>query len=107
MIDPMEHTVSGPRMGYSEPVSRRHTLDPAIGAMLARRRRQLGWSLRIAGRRAGISFGMIGMMERGQRAPSVVLAVHLARAYRLSDADVRLLLSGAISDVGRDWPGRP
>jgi transcriptional regulator with XRE-family HTH domain len=101
--DPMEHSQSGAPMGSE---SRRHDLDPAIGAMLARRRRALGWSLRIAVRRTGISFWMIGLMERGQRAPSIVLAVQLARAYRLTESDVALLLSGAVSDVGRDYPYR-
>ncbi len=93
-------------MGYSEPVSRRHRLDPAIGAMLARRRRQLGWSYRQAGHRTGISYGMLAMMERGQRAPSIIVATLLARAYRLTEADTAWLLSGALADVGRDWPGR-
>ena len=74
--------------------------------MLAARRRARGWSLRDAGRHTGISFGYLGLLERGQRAPSTVVAAVLARVYELTPADSSWLWSGAVADVGRDYPGR-
>ena len=65
-----------------------------------------GWGLRAAARHAGISFGYLGALERGERAPSTVVAGVLARVYQLDADDSAWLWSGAIGGAGRDYPGR-
>jgi transcriptional regulator with XRE-family HTH domain len=51
-----------------------------IGSRLKRERKRLGWSLREAGKAAGVDFGQIGKTEKGQ------LGIHLDTLYRLSRA---------------------
>ena len=83
-----------------------NSLDPAVAKILARRRRELGWSLREAARRAGVSSGMVAMLEHGERAPSAALARELVLAYSLARADADALRSAALPGVGRDSPYR-
>jgi hypothetical protein len=45
---------------------------------------------------------MIGMLETGQRVPSVALAEVLIDGYRLDAGDAELLRSVALPGVGRD-----
>jgi transcriptional regulator with XRE-family HTH domain len=89
-----------------ENTTRHLPLPPDLAALLAARRRQLGWSYRQAARRTGIAHGYLCMLEHGQRAPSIIVAVILSRAYGLSAADADRLAAVAVYDHGRDWPGR-
>ncbi len=81
-------------------------LDPEVAAMLAAARRQLGWSYRQAGRKSGVAYGYLCLLEQGKRAPSVVVARILAAAYRLGEDDARRLEACAVTGAGRDWPAR-
>ena len=104
----MQDIIDPPRP-YDPPWRSRHahrSLDPAVSSMLARRRRELGWSLSEAERRTGVSRRMLSMLERGERVPSTVLADDLAAGYGLSPSDASLLWSAALPNVGRDSPYR-
>jgi transcriptional regulator with XRE-family HTH domain len=89
---------------YREP--RRH-LDPAVAALLHRARRARGWSYRLAGKRTGVAFGYLAMLEAGRRVPSVVVAEALIDSYKLTGADAEALRGVSLHGVGRDWHHRP
>jgi len=78
-------------------------LPPELAAMLAARRRELGWSYREAGRRTGVAFGYIHDLEHRRRGPSVVVARELAIGYGLSVREADWLESASVIGHGRDW----
>jgi DNA-binding XRE family transcriptional regulator len=80
----------------------RRELPPELAAMLAVARRDRGWSLREAARRAGVTPGTIVHLEKGRRAPSIIVAEDLIAAYRLPHADAERLRSAAVP-AGRRW----
>ncbi len=81
-------------------------LDPEVAEMLAQSRRDRGWSQVTAAANLRISRRMIGMLEAGQRVPSVSLAEVLIDGYHLDAGDADLLRSVALPGVGRDSPYR-
>lgn len=78
-------------------------LPPEVAGVLRRGRRARGWSFRMAGKRTGVAFGYLHMLEAGTRVPSVVVAEALVEGYGLSGADAEALRSVALVGVGRDW----
>lgn len=74
--------------------------------MLAAARRDRGWSLREAARRAGVTPGTVVHLEKGRRAPSIAVAEDIIAAYRLPYADAERLRSAAVTDAGRSSPPR-
>lgn len=86
--------------------STRHTITPELAAVLADARRRRGWSLREAGRRAKVAHGTIAHLEKGRRAPSVVVARNIIRAYQLTEAEAAMLRSEAVEGAGWDSPYR-
>lgn len=78
--------------------------DEAAGCLIRARRRQLGWSIEFAARRAGCSTGMWSQLENAKRRPSVVMAAEIADALGLSGADLDTVLAAGLEGVGRDSP---
>jgi transcriptional regulator with XRE-family HTH domain len=74
--------------------------------MLADARRGRGWSLREAGRRAGVTPGTIVHLEKARRAPSILVAEDIIDAYELPNDCAEMLRSAAVTDAGRSYPGR-
>jgi transcriptional regulator with XRE-family HTH domain len=72
--------------------------------MLADARRGRGWSLREAARRIGCAPGTVVHLERGRRAPSVVLAHGIVGAYRLDDHQADMLMAEAVDNAGKSSP---
>lgn len=104
----MQDVVS-PRRPHDPPWRSRtahRNLDPAVAAMLAQARTDRGWNKMRAAARTGVSRRMIGMLEAGQRVPSVVLAETLIDGYELSYTEATLLRSVALRYVSRDSPYR-
>jgi transcriptional regulator with XRE-family HTH domain len=77
-----------------------------VAAILAQARAERGWSCAAAAARLGISRRMLGMLEHGQRVPSVVLAEALIAGYDLDVDQAHMLRSTALPNVGRDSPFR-
>jgi len=82
---------------------RRHYLSASAAAELRNARRRQGLSLRALEARTGIAYGYLGMLERGQRAPSVEVARLLAPALRLEPDAAARLMAEAVPDAGRSW----
>ena len=82
----------------------RHTVTPELAAMLADARRRRGWGQREAARNAEVSYGMIGHLEHGRRAPSAAVAENLIDAYQLGPAEAAMLRAEAVEDAGRSYP---
>ena len=104
----MQDDVS-PRRPHDPPWRSRHahrSLDPAVARMLAGARHGRGWTQYTAAAALGVSRRMIGMLEAGQRVPSVVMAEDLIGGYGLGVAEAELLRSVALPDVGRASPYR-
>jgi transcriptional regulator with XRE-family HTH domain len=72
--------------------------------MLAGARRQRGWSLREAARRADVSPGTIVHLEKARRAPSIVVAERIIDVYRLADTEAGMLRAEAVEGAGWDSP---
>jgi transcriptional regulator with XRE-family HTH domain len=81
----------------------RSMLNPKVAVFLLQVRQLHGLSLERAARLAGISTGMLSMLEHGKRRPSVVVALRLAEAYKIPDSACQLLMDEAIPGVGKDW----
>jgi transcriptional regulator with XRE-family HTH domain len=81
----------------------RAMLNPNVAVFLAKVRELHGLTLDQAAGLAGISTGMLSMLEHGKRRPSVVVALRLAEAYKIPDSARGLLLDEAIPGVGKDW----
>lgn len=80
------------------------SLDPRVAAILKHYRQSRGWSLSGAARQSGVSRRMIGMLEHGQRRPSVSTAEALIAAYRIRADHAEEVREIAIPYVGRDSP---
>jgi transcriptional regulator with XRE-family HTH domain len=82
----------------------RSMANPDVAVLLAAARRRRGLTIARAAALAGISAGMVSMLEHGRRRPSVVVAEVLADVYGLGDGDRGLLMAEALEGVGRDSP---
>jgi transcriptional regulator with XRE-family HTH domain len=89
--------------GAREDTTRR-TVTPELAAVLAAARRRRGWSLREAARNVQVAYGTIAHLEKARRAPSIIVAENLIRAYRLTGAEARMLLAEAVEGAGKDSP---
>ncbi|MGH3191743.1 MAG: helix-turn-helix domain-containing protein [Streptosporangiaceae bacterium] len=86
--------------------STRRTVTPELAAMLAAARRRRGWSLREAGRNVRVAHGTIAHLEKARRAPSIVVARNITRAYRLDPDEAAMLRAEAVEGAGWDSPYR-
>lgn len=77
--------------------------NPDVAVLLARVRGFHGLTQAQAARLAGISVGMLSMLENGKRRPSVVVAERIARAYSLPGSARAMLMAEALPGVGKDW----
>jgi DNA-binding XRE family transcriptional regulator len=82
----------------------RRELPADVAGMVATARRRRGWGVREAARRIGVSPGTIVHLEKGRRAPSVIVAENIIDAYRLPDESAEMLLAVAVTDAGRSSP---
>lgn len=83
-------------VGSSGGVERR-TLPRDVGDALRRARVARGWSVREAERRLGVSHPYLLRLERGERCPSLMVAVRLAIVLDLKDAVAERLYELAVS----------
>jgi transcriptional regulator with XRE-family HTH domain len=75
--------------GTVEGMARRATHDPAIGGRIKTRRKALGWSIRFAASRAGLSHTSWSRIERGeQSADNRFILAAIAEALRCSVLDL-------------------
>lgn len=81
--------------------------NPNVAVLLLRVRQLHRLTIAQVAELAGISVGMLSMLEHGKRRPSVVVAEHLADAYKLPPYAREMLLAEAIEGVGKDWRNRP
>lgn len=102
----MVHASFLPPHGAHAENTTRHTITAELAAMLAAARRRRGWALREAARNVGVAVGTIVHLEKARRAPSVVVAQSLIRAYRLNAVEADMLLAEAIEGAGKDSPYR-
>jgi transcriptional regulator with XRE-family HTH domain len=84
----------------------RRTIPADVGRMLLDARLRAGLRLREGARVVGISHTHLFRLEACVRAPSRTVAGLLADALALTDAERVRLLEVAVTDAGRDWPGR-
>ncbi len=84
--------------------STRRTITSELAEMLAGARRRRRWSLREAGRNAGVAPGTIVHLEKARRAPSTVVAENIIRAYELAPSEAAMLRAEAVEGVGKDSP---
>jgi len=63
----------------------------------------MGISQRELARRAGISNGMVALVEQGLRIPNVVIALRIARVLGIHPRDVDWLAGGRY-DLCELWP---
>lgn len=97
----VENTPRWPEHG--EHPSRRHLPPPGLGPVLRDARTRSGLSIRETARRAGISYGYLGMLETGRRCPSLSVADALDAALGLEDTEWAVLDAAALPGVGRDY----
>jgi DNA-binding XRE family transcriptional regulator len=83
--------------------TRRHTIPAHVAGMLRHARHARGWSLRRAGREAGVSASMLVHLEAARRAPSTTVAAAIIRAYGLPPGDATALMDAAVGGAGRDY----
>ncbi|MFF7139580.1 helix-turn-helix domain-containing protein [Streptomyces sp. NPDC008196] len=84
----------------------RRTMPPDVGRSLLDARLRAGLRLREAASIVGISHSHLFRLEACMRVPSLTVAIMLADALALSDAERERLLAVAVPNAGRDWPGR-
>jgi transcriptional regulator with XRE-family HTH domain len=84
----------------------RSMLNPDVAVFLRRVRQLHGLTGAQAARLAGISPGMLSMLEHGKRRPSVVVAERIADAYKIPHDARGLLMAEAIEGAGKDSPFR-
>ncbi|MDZ5443799.1 helix-turn-helix transcriptional regulator [Micromonospora sp. 4G57] len=86
----------------SDTPTMRHIPPAQFGPTLraARLRARLG--LRAVAAACGSSYGYLGMLERGERSPSTVMAEDLIRVLKLTGADAQIVRDSAVALVGRD-----
>lgn len=80
--------------------------DPAFGPALRAARERAGWSLGLLGHHSGVSVGYLSRLERGLRAPSVVVVEVLAAVLELTEAEAEVFVASGVRGVGRDWRPR-
>ena len=98
--------IDPPKVG-DPPWRSRHahrSLDPRVAAILKHYRQARGWNVSEAARQSGVSRRMVGMLEHGQRRPSVRTAEALITAYRIPAEHAAEVREIAIAYVGRDSP---
>lgn len=84
----------------------RRTMPADVGRTLQDARLRAGLRLREAARVVGISHSHLFRLEACMRVPSLTVAIMLADALALTDDERTRLLTFAVTDAGRDWPGR-
>jgi transcriptional regulator with XRE-family HTH domain len=84
----------------------RRTMPADVGRTLLDARLRAGLRLREAARIVGISHTHLFRLEACMRVPSRTVARLLADALALTDTERARLLEVAVTDAGRDWPGR-
>lgn len=84
----------------------RRTMPADVGRTLLDARLRAGLRLREAARIVGISHTHLFRLEACMRVPSRTVARLLADALALTDTEQARLLEVAVTDAGRDWPGR-
>jgi transcriptional regulator with XRE-family HTH domain len=82
----------------------RSMANPNVAVFLLRVRKMHGLSQARAAKLAGISVGMLSMLEHGKRRPSIVVAEQLAEAYRIPLDARSMLMAEALPGVGKDSP---
>jgi transcriptional regulator with XRE-family HTH domain len=87
-------------------ITTRHRLPPDLAAAIRAHRISTGLSTRQAAQAAGIGQGYLYFLERGDRCPSIVVALGLAFGLGLPADVTQRLLEVARPDVGRCAPGR-
>jgi len=92
MTGPLVHAIAPAPHGARSGSRQRHTIPRHVAVMLRDARRSRGWSLRTAGRRAGVS-------------PSTLVHLDAAiiRAYELLPSEAAALWDVAVAGAGRDW----
>ncbi|MFF8954095.1 helix-turn-helix domain-containing protein [Streptomyces sp. NPDC014940] len=84
----------------------RRTIPADVGRLLQDARLRAGLRLREAAGVVGISHSYLVRLEACLRAPSRTVAVLLSDALALTPEERARLLEVAVTDAGRDWPGR-
>lgn len=87
-------------------IRQRRTPPAGLGPMLRAARERAGLGQREAARRAGLSPGYVRHLEDGSRCPSRTVAEQLATTLGLDDGEQAQLYAAAVTDAGRDHPGR-
>jgi transcriptional regulator with XRE-family HTH domain len=82
----------------------RSMANPNVAEFLLRVRELHHLTQKQAAKRAGISVGMLSMLEHGRRRPSVVTAAMLIDVYRIPPDAQALLMDEALPGVGKDSP---
>jgi transcriptional regulator with XRE-family HTH domain len=82
----------------------RSMANPDVAVLLAAARRARGLTIARAADLAGISAGMVSMLEHGRPRPPVVVAEVLADVYGMAPGTRELLMAEAFEGVGRDSP---
>ena len=87
-------------------MTERRTMPADVGRLLQDARLRCGLRLREAARVVGISHSHLVRLEACLRVPSRTVAILLADALALTEAERARLMEFAVTDAGRDWPGR-
>ena len=103
MTGPLVHAIAPAPHGARSGSRQRHTIPRHVAVMLRDARRSRGWSLRTAGRRAGVSPSTLVHLEAARRAPSETVAAAIIRAYELLPSEAAALWDVAVAGAGRDW----
>ncbi|MFG2473543.1 helix-turn-helix domain-containing protein [Streptomyces fagopyri] len=86
---------------------RERRLPPeGLGQLLRSARERAGLGVRETARRSGLSGGYVSDLEAGRRCPSLTVAQQLADTMGLTEDERAQLLAAAVTDAGRDYPGR-
>lgn len=87
-------------------IRQRRTPPTGLGATLRSAREQLGLSQGAVALTVGVRPDYVSKLERGLRCPSVSVADSLVLVLELNDTARAALLAAAVTDAGRDHPGR-
>jgi len=82
----------------------RSMANPNVAVFLLRVRQLHHLTQKQAARRAGISVGMLSMLEHGKRRPSVVVAERLIDVYKIPADAAGMVWDEALAGVGKDSP---
>lgn len=89
------------------PTTWRRRLPPPVGAELRRARRARRVTAQEVADEVGITRNYLGMLERGERAPSRVVAAELVRVLDLRGEVAEALHRSAVPDAGRSTGTAP